>query len=364
MGTTNYGNQTITIQFLDSVDSGVVNKLTKDVLPVGIYSGGKITKVSNTSVTIDSLVVLISDGTYQATIRTASTVTLAVSSSTPYIILRWVQPTATGYYMDFMAVAEGNIQEHDLIVGKCIYSGSTMTGVSYENKTYPVNLNLFCKVVPEETPSMRVKVLDGWVSVNGTFHRIEAQYTSTIAAPSLNPRIDLVYIDESGTVQIETGTESASPIPPSHEGKIPLAHIYLQTTTTSITENEIIDIRAFLNRGFNILDHVDNVTIRLNGSDQLQVYHPLGSWVSRSNNTVYYADTDGFVCAYVHTTDDTPIIYGYTDSNNPPTTLRVANKDISDDAFNTYAGFSMPVRKGDYWRVVNAHYIYWMPLGT
>ena len=308
MGTINYGTQTITIQFFDNVDSGVVNKLTKNILPVGIYSGGKMTKVSDTSVTIAPLVVLISDGTYQATIRTAATVTLSVSSSTPYVILRWVQPTATGHYMDFMAVAEGDIQAHDLIVGKCIYSGSTMTGISYEDKTYPVNLNLFCKVIPEETPSMRVKVLDGWVSVNGTYKQIEAQYTSTITAPSTNPRIDLVYIDDSGTVQIETGIESASPVPPNHSGKIPLAHIYLQTTTTSITEDEIVDIRGVLTlvSEFNIADHISIVTGEI--SDGGTIPLPAGyteaqcKWIvspkygTRSHEVKYEQDTAGINC--------------------------------------------------------------------
>jgi len=104
---------------------------------------------------------------------------------------------------------------------------------------------------------------------------------------------------------------------------------------------------------------------KLDGEDSTSTnIKPLGSWETKSSGTVYQATTDGFVCAYVHTTDDTPIIYGYTDSSNPPTTLRVANKDISDDAFSTYAGFCMPVRKGDYWKVVNAGKVYWIPLGS
>ena len=247
MGTTNYGNQVISIQYLDPVDSSVVNRMLQDVLPTGIYKGGKITKSTDTQVVISPLVVSISDGTYRATIRTTQDVSLDVSPSTPYVVLRWSQPAEAGHYMDFFALAKGDIQDNDLIVGKCVYSGSTLIGISYEERSYPVTAQLFCKVVPDDSPSMRVKVLDGWVSVSGEFKRVPMQYTSTVTAPSSKNRIDLVYIDPAtGVVGIEAGTEADDPVPPSHNGKIPLAHLHLSPGMTEITEKEIVDVRSIL----------------------------------------------------------------------------------------------------------------------
>ena len=95
-----------------------------------------------------------------------------------------------------------------------------------------------------------------------------------------------------------------------------------------------------------------------------------GAWSSYSPGTVYQAPTDGFVVAALFGNSAWGNIMGYTDSNNPPTTLRCA---ASQDYQRTGAdrnSFTMPVRKGDYW-LVNSSIgpngsvsIYWMPLGT
>lgn len=90
-----------------------------------------------------------------------------------------------------------------------------------------------------------------------------------------------------------------------------------------------------------------------------------GAWASKSNNTVYQADTDGFVLAYA---DAQTEVLGYTDSSNPPTTLRVGNYGAV-VAENWHNGITFPVRKGDYWKVTgatggDAAAVYWLPKGT
>jgi hypothetical protein len=84
-----------------------------------------------------------------------------------------------------------------------------------------------------------------------------------------------------------------------------------------------------------------------------------GVWVdclvASSHNNILAA-TDGFVLATGSSAD----ISGYTDSSNPPTTLRCQAK-------NTASGdesFTMPVKKGHYWAVSGTCAIcYWIPLG-
>ena len=83
-----------------------------------------------------------------------------------------------------------------------------------------------------------------------------------------------------------------------------------------------------------------------------------GSWTSKSANTVYQASTDGIVvCESVVSNT----FAGYTDGNNPPATVRTRN------AYGQIgSGITMPVKKGDYWKVTasGASYnIYWIPLG-
>jgi len=85
-----------------------------------------------------------------------------------------------------------------------------------------------------------------------------------------------------------------------------------------------------------------------------------GAWQTKQMNEVYRADTDGFVVAYADGLWS--MIQGYTDSSDPPTTLRTQN-----NAWETpHVSITMPVRKGDYWKVTStlSGTVYWMPLGT
>jgi len=81
-----------------------------------------------------------------------------------------------------------------------------------------------------------------------------------------------------------------------------------------------------------------------------------GLWVAKSSDTIYYAESPGFVCAYGAT--DSNNIYGLTDSSNPPTTYRL--KDLIDIIH--CGDITMPVRKGDYWKVTNAILVYWISI--
>ena len=106
-----------------------------------------------------------------------------------------------------------------------------------------------------------------------------------------------------------------------------------------------------------------------------------GAWQTRQLNTVYLAESDGFVLAgigYDYTAHETSlaktgVIAGYTDGGNPPTTIRgvascsqrwVVNQWFS---LTPYNSFTMPVKKGDYWGVTaegtyKTVKVYWIPL--
>lgn len=69
---------------------------------------------------------------------------------------------------------------------------------------------------------------------------------------------------------------------------------------------------------------------------------------------VYQADTDGFVVAQIRCVTEYVSIRGYTDSSSNPSTL-IASAHATDSNeygdWGDFASFTMPVRKGDYWRV-------------
>jgi len=76
-----------------------------------------------------------------------------------------------------------------------------------------------------------------------------------------------------------------------------------------------------------------------------------------ANNTVYEAATDGFAIALVSSSAND--ILGYTDSSNPPTTLRVTQSTAGTE--NQSA--TMPVKKGHFWKFTGATTVYWLPIG-
>ena len=73
------GNQTVTLKFYDSADSPVVNKRHKDVRPTGIYKGGYLTKINDSSVSVSPTVCEVQSSTSpfdQVRIETTSATTV------------------------------------------------------------------------------------------------------------------------------------------------------------------------------------------------------------------------------------------------------------------------------------------------
>ena len=98
-----------------------------------------------------------------------------------------------------------------------------------------------------------------------------------------------------------------------------------------------------------------------------------GAWASKSADTVYQASTDGFVSVAGLTPSGDMrrcIAYGYTDSSNPPATIRVQDGSEDNSGSGHFwaqrHGFTMPVRSGDYWKVTSSgsctNTVHWIPI--
>jgi len=96
---------------------------------------------------------------------------------------------------------------------------------------------------------------DPLVSGNNGLEEIAAQIISegsgSILAPTTNPRIDRIVIDIiSGTAELVSGTEAASPVAPDiPTGKTPNCQFRLETSTTIITNSLIIEERVVVEYG-------------------------------------------------------------------------------------------------------------------
>ncbi len=83
----------------------------------------------------------------------------------------------------------------------------------------------------------------------------------------------------------------------------------------------------------------------------------LGTRISRTNNTVYQAATDGFVSAG-GTPGTTFKVKIFSDAGDPPTRELTKNSNTSDPA----GGAGQLIKKGDFWKATYANsYVYWIP---
>jgi hypothetical protein len=117
----------------------------------------------------------------------------------------------------------------------------------------------------QTTPNMTVRLESGGLFNGATVTERAAQNTSTITAPTSNPRIDRIVVDRlSGDVSVVTGMEAASPMPPAiPEGKVPVAQVALQANSSAITNAMITDERVLnaLGLGSIAFQNTNNVSI-------------------------------------------------------------------------------------------------------
>jgi hypothetical protein len=78
------------------------------------------------------------------------------------------------------------------------------------------------------TDARKLYVEPGTYYINGTQTKFTGGTTPAVTAPVSNPRIDLLVIDNTGTLLWVTGTESASPVPPTYPTytKVPICELF------------------------------------------------------------------------------------------------------------------------------------------
>jgi hypothetical protein len=114
-------------------------------------------------------------------------------------------------------------------------------------------------VQAQDTPSMTVKIRAGWFyNTNGDATEYSGGNSPTITPPGSNSKWVIVAINNSGSIVLVNGTAAASPtLPALPEGHMPLAFVYVTSSTTSITNEKVFDARPIL-RGADVVPNLDN----------------------------------------------------------------------------------------------------------
>lgn len=98
---------------------------------------------------------------------------------------------------------------------------------------------------PSETspPSLFVDVDAGSVNLTEENIQVAGAQVGPFPIPTTNPRIDLIYVNNTGTLTFELGAEAVSPVAPTHAGRIPVAEISLDPLDSVVTVANITDVR-------------------------------------------------------------------------------------------------------------------------
>jgi len=256
VGLTNHGNQTVTYSYFESATSQNFNKRHIDIQPRGIYKGGYLTKVSNTEVTLSPFTLEIGDSSIQIGSKSSANATLnsttldsgGISPATPYLVFRWAYTASQSNYVEIHAIASVSAaQSNDIIIGKCVFTGATLTEFSYTDRTFLSVQDLFLKVIPNEAGGMYVWVRSGRMHTSSACVLVPEQSVGPFSVPgSPNSRIDLVYVDSDGSIKIQQGTAGVNPSTPNYSGKSVIAEVRIVNGDTSIPASRIVDVRAFM----------------------------------------------------------------------------------------------------------------------
>jgi len=173
----------------------------------------------------------------------------------------------------------------------------TQEGTDYKNyleACFAVLKRQAAAFAPHEqtVPNMTVRVDAGAIFSNddNSLTEVAAQNTGTITAPTTNPRIDRIVIAQlNGVVSVITGTPAGSPVPPAIiTGKLPVAQVLLQTSTTIITNDMIIDERQLNLAGITFPE--PDVSA---GFQSVQVFTAGGTWTKPSGITKIVVEVIG-----------------------------------------------------------------------
>ncbi|MDA3856320.1 MAG: hypothetical protein PF569_08740, partial [Candidatus Woesearchaeota archaeon] len=203
------GSQILSYDFKNPGQSESFNRINYKVRSVGIYDGAEISKISDIQVEITPFVAHIDDPNTLTGVRVETTVNAVVdiTSSRPYVIIRFNWSNTANNYADIISVAPEDLLPNDLIIAKVIYAGATLTtdyDYSFKNWSSFRNNEILeqeFKVTPTEPYTNTLDVSSGTAQINGDYVEYAGGTTPALAdTPASYSRIDLLTIDETGTL--------------------------------------------------------------------------------------------------------------------------------------------------------------------
>jgi hypothetical protein len=283
----NYGSQTHVWDYRQEARAKGFNQAFCDILPYGLYSGGSLTRISDTVVNVGLLVCIIkSDEADKVALRietqetqdislAAFTGAAYVNTSLPYIVLRFGWQDVEVNYMDIRAVGwstdpdeinPDKLHPLDIILGKVLFQetslGSGQYIISIQNsfdlsrrhdvfiKETEVVSGQF-RVSHSELDPKKVFISGGKVNTSKGRFLVAGSEFPLEGIPDTDAfgRTDLIVVNVNGQFQFIQGTPSAVSPAPKYQNYKVLAEIHRGPNRTSIEGTDIVQVTDATIRG-------------------------------------------------------------------------------------------------------------------
>jgi len=249
MGIGNHGTQIISLKYKEPGKAKNFNRFNYKFLPIGIYEGGSLSYVDTTTIRVAPITAFFNEAVFGVGVKIRTTIDydLTVDVATPYVIMRYEWIEAANNYADILAVAYGSITSEDIILGRCVYIGSTLQTSFDYTRTMTASIQTLnnkkdnFKVIAEEPYANTAYVYGGSVIINKILTTVTNQSSPTISSTTLG-RIDIIYISNSGVVSVLEGVDAGSPSQPEFPVGIILAIITRGASETVVRGDQIVNV--------------------------------------------------------------------------------------------------------------------------
>lgn len=208
MSSTNLGNQTVLFDFKNPAKGGEFNKLLRNIIKPGIFSGAEINVVggwgASASATIDPFTVGLEESDLRfIVIHATSPIEYIIPSSEPYLYCTYEWSDIIENWLDFNTAADLiDIPEGAIIFGKANFSGGVITSWDYTDATYnPLSVFNWEFVYNRTNESLRVQK-DGNLILE-LFENGSVTLLDTISFDSSTGRMDVDIVGGAGTRQLQ-----------------------------------------------------------------------------------------------------------------------------------------------------------------
>lgn len=154
-----------------------------------------------------------------------------------------------------------------------VTAGQTARINQYNDLRREASASSYFQPYEQETPDLTLEVSPGNVYFNENLLEFAGDTSPTFTAPAVNPRIDVLSLNDSGVLVRTAGSEAGSPVAPAvPEGNFPICQVFNRVGQTAVLEEDDTS------NGYILLDLRDFLRVRIQPDPNILIFTSNGTW--------------------------------------------------------------------------------------